>query len=254
MKYTIHEKGKFKYIEEGEGQVMILLHGLFGSTGNYTQLIEGFKSKYKLVVPILPIFELAPRDLSMITLMEHVLEFILSEGYNKVHIVGNSLGGHIGLLLTLKNPNLVQTLTLTGSSGLFENAMGGGFPHRKNYDFVKKACQETFYDPAVASKELVDDVFDTVNTPEKGLNIVITAKSAMRHNLEDELHKIDRPTLLIWGREDSITPAFVGEDFKAKIKGAQLHILEQCGHAPMMERPEQFIAILEAFLLENPIE
>jgi len=251
MEHTIHTKGKFKYIEEGEGEVMILLHGLFGSTGNYTALIEGFKSDYKMIVPILPIFDLPTRELSMVSIMEHVHEFIVAEGYESVHIVGNSLGGHIGLLLTLKDPNLVKTLTLTGSSGLFENALGGSFPRRQNYEFVEKVCQSTFYDPAVASKELVDEVFDTVNTPEKGLNIIVTAKSAMRHNLEHELHKIDKPTLLIWGENDTITPAFVGEDFKKKIKGSQLHVFDKCGHAPMMEKPAEFIAILQDFLAES---
>jgi 2-hydroxy-6-oxonona-2,4-dienedioate hydrolase len=248
MGYTINVKGKFKYIEEGEGDVIILLHGLFGSTGNFTDLIDAFKSRYKMILPILPIFDLPRRELTMVSIMEHVHDFIVLEGYKSVHIVGNSLGGHIGLLLTLKNPKLVKTLTLTGSSGLFENTLGGSFPRRQNYEFVKNICQKIFYDPVVATKELVDEVFDTVNTPEKGLNIIITAKSAMRHNLEHELHKIDKPTLLIWGENDTITPAFVGEDFKKKIKGAQLHVFDKCGHAPMMEKPAKFIAVLQDFL------
>lgn len=255
MKYPIHEKGKFKYIEEGNdnGDVVILLHGLFGSMGNYEALITGLKSTYKLVVPLLPIFELSSREISMTSLMEHVHEFILAEGYSFVHLVGNSLGGHIGLLLTLKDPAIVRSLTLTGSSGLFENALGGSFPKRKSYDFVKEVAQKTFYNPEVASKELIDDIFDIVNTPVKGLNIVITAKSAMRHNLEGELHKIEQPTLLIWGKNDTITPAFVGEDFNQKIKNSVLHILDECGHAPMMEKPTVFIELLEAFLEKNPV-
>lgn len=249
MEYPIHEKGKFKYIEEGQGaEVVILLHGLFGSMGNYSDLIAGLKSKYKLIVPLLPIFELPRREISMSALMEHVHEFIQGEGYTSIHLVGNSLGGHIGLLMSLKDPNLVKTLTLTGSSGLFENALGGSFPRRQSYDFVKKIAEGTFYDPNVASKDLVDEIFETVNTPTKGLNIILTAKSAMRHNLEQELHKITAPTLLIWGKNDIITPAFVGEDFNQKIKDSELHILDKCGHAPMMEHPQVFIELLEEFL------
>jgi 2-hydroxy-6-oxonona-2,4-dienedioate hydrolase len=251
MNYSIQKKGKYKYIQEGEGEVMILLHGLFGSTGNYTELIEGFKTRYKVIVPILPIFDLPPRELSMVSLTDHVLDFIKEESYESVHLVGNSLGGHIGLMLTLKNSSIVQTLTITGSSGLFENALGGGFPRRQDYDFVTKVCENIFYDPKVATKELVDEVFETVNTPTKGLNIIVTAKSAMRHNLEHELHKIETPTLLIWGKEDTITPAFVGVEFNKKIKNSELHTFDYCGHAPMMEKPEEFIAILQEFLIRN---
>lgn len=253
MEYPIHEKGKFRYIEEGQGDVVILLHGLFGSMGNYQALISGLKSDYKLIVPLLPIFELPSREVSMTSLMEHVHEFILLEGYTAVHLVGNSLGGHIGLLLALKDPNLVKTLTLTGSSGLFENALGNSFPKRKSYEFVKEVAQKTFYNPEVASKALIDDIFEIVNTPAKGLNIVLTAKSAMRHNLEHELYKIKHPTLLIWGKNDTITPAFVGEDFNKKIAGSELHILDECGHAPMMEKPAVFIKLLESFLQRYPI-
>lgn len=251
MHYTIHQKDKFKYIQEGEGEVMVLLHGLFGSMGNYELLIEGLKSRYKMVVPLLPIFELPSREVSVVSLMEHVYDFLLMEGYSSVHLVGNSLGGHIGLLLTLKAPELIKTLTLTGSSGLFENALGNSFPRRQNYEFVKEVAQNTFYDPKTASKELIDEIFDVVNTPVKGLNIIITAKSAMRHNLEHELHKIKTPTLLIWGKNDNITPAFVGEDFKQKISGSELHVFDECGHAPMMEKPKEFMDVLKAFLEKN---
>lgn len=254
MNYTVHEKSKFKYIDEGEGDVIVLLHGLFGAMGNYAELIELLKSRYRMIVPLLPIFELPSREVSIVSLMEHVYEFIKGGDYGPVHLVGNSLGGHIGLLLTLKDPGLIHSLTLTGSSGLFENALGNSFPRRQDYSFIKEVAESTFYDPNIATKELVDEIFDIVNTPAKGLNIVVTAKSAMRHNLEHELHKIKVPTLLIWGNNDTITPAFVGRDFNERIADSELHILDQCGHAPMMEKPTIFKELLERFLVRNKIK
>lgn len=248
MTYNIKEEGKFRYLQEGKGEPLVLLHGLFGSMGNYTPMMEHLKEDYQLLVPMLPIYSTPKRELSILSLMEHVHEFLTHRGLEKVHLLGNSLGGHIALLLTLKEPALVQSLTLTGSSGLFENALGSSFPRRQNYDFVRKVVENTFYDPAVATKEIVDEVFEIINTPEKGLKIIITAKSAMRHNLEHELHKIQTPTLLIWGKEDNITPAFVGEDFQEKIPNSELHFFENCGHAPMMEYPLKFIALLRPFL------
>lgn len=254
MTYSIKEQGKFRYLQEGTGEVMVLLHGLFGSMGNYTAIMEHLKEDYQLLVPMLPIYATPKRSLSIISLMEHVHEFLQHLGHDRVHLVGNSLGGHIALLLTLKEPALVQSLTLTGSSGLFENALGSSFPRRQNYDFVRKVVENTFYDPAVATKEIVDEVFEIINTPEKGLKVIITAKSAMRHNLEQELHRITAPTLLIWGKEDNITPAFVGEDFQEKIPNSTLHFFENCGHAPMMEYPQAFIELLRPFLEQHPLQ
>ena len=111
----------------------------------------------------------------------------------------------------------------------------------------------TFYNPSFATKELVDEVFNIVNDRAKAINIIATAKSAIRHNLGDKLHDINCPTLLIWGNQDVITPSFVGADFQKAIAGSELHYIDECGHAPMMEQPEQFNAILAPFLaFHNP--
>jgi pimeloyl-ACP methyl ester carboxylesterase len=254
MKFKIQEEENFRYLQEGTGEVVVLLHGLFGSMGNFEPLINYLKDDYRVLVPMLPIYATPKRELSILSLRQHVQELLAYKDYKRVHLVGNSLGGHIALLLALEAPKLVQSLTLTGSSGLFENALGSSFPRRQDYDFVRKVVENTFYHPSTATKEIVDEVFETINTPEKGLKIIITAKSAMRHNLEHELHRIQAPTLLIWGKDDNITPAFVGEDFQKKIAHAELHFFENCGHAPMMEYPQAFIDLLRPFLKRQAIE
>lgn len=251
MNHPIQTSGRFKYLQKGKGEPVVLLHGLFGAMGNYAPLLDLLAGNYQLMVPLLPIYELSSREVSILTLTEHVQAFLDHMAWEKVHLVGNSLGGHIGLLLTLEQQERVQSLTLTGSSGLFENALGTSFPRRQNYEFVKGVAEQTFYDPSLATKEMVDDIFEIVNTPSKGLNIIVTAKSAMRHNLEQELHRIKVPTLLIWGQQDQITPPFVGEDFKEKIPHSELHFFDECGHAPMMEHPYRFAALLKTFLEKN---
>lgn len=128
--------------------------------------------------------------------------------------------------------------------------MGSTFPKRGDYDYIKKKTEDTFFDPSVATKELVDEVFDTVNDRNKAIRVVATAKSAIRHNLRDKLQLITAPTLLIWGKDDQVTPAFVGEEFHERIENSQIFMLEKCGHAPMMEHPEIFNGHLEAFLKE----
>ena len=251
MEYEIQEEEHFKYIETGGGdENLVLLHGLFGALSNFQGIIQHFSQKYNVVVPMLPILELPIRKVSVNSLVDHVHEFLSHKGYDKIHLLGNSLGGHIGLLYVLAHPEKVSSITLTGSSGLFESAFGTGFPRRGDYEFIKNKTQSTFYDPEIATKELIDEVFDTVNDRNKAIRVVATAKSAVRHNLGDKLHQIHQPTLLIWGREDTITPAFVGEKFNELIENSKLFFVEKCGHAPMMEKPGEFNSILENFLEE----
>ena len=251
MKYEIIEEGRFKYLEtKGEGDVLVLLHGLFGALSNFEGIINHFQGKLNVVVPILPIFDLPIRKLSVTGLVNYVADFVEHKGYSQVHVLGNSLGGHIALLYVLAHPEKVSSVTLTGSSGLFESAMGTSFPKRGDYGFIKTKTESTFYNPKVATKELIDEVYDTINDRNKAIRIIATAKSAIRHNLGDKLHQISTPTLLVWGKQDQITPAFVGEKFAELIDDSKLIFIDKCGHAPMMEHPLEFNRHLGDFLQE----
>lgn len=252
MSYHITEENGFKYIESDPGneRTLLLLHGLFGALSNFATIIDHFSGRINVVVPLLPIFELPLRKLSVMGLVDHVNSFVKHKGYGHINLVGNSLGGHVAILFALSRPELLRSMTLTGSSGLFEAPLGSTFPKRGNYDFVQKKTESTFYDPAVATKELVDEVYDIVNDRNKAIRVIAIAKSALRHNIADRLDQIKRPVLLVWGKDDTITPAFVGEKFQELLPDSRLHIMEKCGHAPMMEHPEDFNRLLNNFLKE----
>ncbi len=242
------QEGKFKYTESGEGEVLLLLHGLFGGLSNFEPLVGHFGSKVKVVLPVLPIFDLPRKEATIDNLLKYIKEFVEYKGYDKVHLLGNSLGGHISLLYTLDCPEKVKTLTLTGSSGLYESAFGAGFPRRGSYEYIKERTERTFYDPKVATKELVDEVFEIVNNIDKAMCVITAAKSAIRHNVKDRLKEITVPTLLIWGKHDIVTPYKVGKTFHELIANSEFHGFEKSGHAPMMELPHQFNEVLEQFL------
>ncbi len=248
MQYEIKENGKFKFIQEGHGEPLILLHGLFGTMSNYTYIVNHFKDTYNVIVPLLPLYELDIFHTSVNGLATHVQKFIDAQQYENIHLLGNSLGGHVGLVYALKHPEKIKSLILTGSSGLYEHGMGDTYPKRGDYDFIKDKTEKTFYDPATATKELVDEVFDIVNSRIKAIKIIALAKSAIRNNIGDQLHNLKMPTLLIWGNQDIITPPFVGEEFKKLIPHSELKFIDKCGHAPMMENPELFNEYLDAFL------
>ncbi len=250
MDHTITEENGFKYVEEGEGDVLLLLHGLFGALSNFFDIIEYFKATHKVVIPILPLYEL-PLDKTTVTgYVQYVERFVAWKKYDKVIVLGNSLGGHIALIYALHNPDKIKGVVLTGSSGLFESAMGDSYPKRGDYDYIKKKAELTFYDPKFATKELVDELFEIVNDRNKVIRVLATAKSAIRQNLAEEVSKIQAPTLLIWGNDDTITPPFVGEEFRKLIPNSKLILIDKCGHAPMMEQPEEFNRYLKEFLNE----
>jgi len=251
MQYEIKQSGKFKYVEEGAGEPLVLLHGLFGALSNFMDLVDYFKSTHRVIIPMLPLFDLNILDTSVSGLAKHVQKFIEAMNLKDVHLLGNSLGGHVGLVYTLKHQEMVKTITLTGSSGLFENGMGETYPKRGDYDYIRKKTELTFYDPKTATKELVDEVFGIVNNRLKAIKIITLARSAIKHNLGDELKEIRIPVCLIWGKNDTITPPMVAEEFHQLLPTSELHWIDKCGHAPMMEVPTEFNKILDKFLAEH---
>lgn len=248
MSYEIRQDGKFKFIEEGNGETLMLLHGLFGALSNFQDLIEHFKKSNQVVVPILPLLDLDLLHTSVGGLQKFLQRFIEHRNYNRIHLMGNSLGGHVALVHILKNPERIQSLVLTGSSGLFENGMGDTYPKRGDKEYIRNKTALTFYDPRLATEELVNEVFEITNNRLKVIKIIALAKSAIRNNLGDELTEIKQPTCLIWGNNDTITPPFVGKEFNRLIPNSELHFIDKCGHAPMMEVPDEFNRILDGFL------
>jgi len=248
MDFVLKNDHGFSYIDEGEGEVLLLLHGLMGALSNWEQVIEKFSKQYRVIIPMLPIYDLPLLTTGVKSLSKYVHKFIVHKKLTDITILGNSLGGHVALIYCLAHPGVVKALVLTGSSGLYENAFGGSFPRRENYEFVKEKVEYTFYDPATATKDLVDEVFATVNDRHRVIRILAMAKSAIRHNMSKEVHKIQIPVLLAWGRNDKITPPEVAEEFHKLLPDSELHWIDKCGHAPMMERPEEFNEILAGFL------
>src|SRR5258708_15206018 len=129
----------------------------------------------------------------------------------------------------MKHPERFKFSHLTGSFGIFENGMGDTYPKRGDYEYIRKKTELTFYDPKLATKELVDEVYEMVNIRLKAIKIIALAKSAIRNNLGEELNQIKQPTLLIWGNNDTITPPFVGQDFHRLIPNSELHFIDKCG-------------------------
>ncbi|TAH24762.1 MAG: alpha/beta hydrolase [Cytophagales bacterium] len=251
MEYHIKEESNFKYLDVGTGETIMLLHGLFGALSNWEAVVNDLKKDFRVIIPIMPIFDINMKSASVEGLANFIESFVNFKKLDQLTLLGNSLGGHVGLIYTLKNPNKVKRLALTGSSGLFENSMGGSFPKRGSYEYIKERVAYTFYDPATATKELIDEVFNIVKDIGKCIRIIAIARSAQRHNMAKDIVQIKAPTLLIWGLNDTITPPAVAHEFNTLITNSTLYFIDKCCHAPMMEHPEKFNKLFRRFLQSN---
>ncbi|HEY0651585.1 MAG TPA: alpha/beta hydrolase [Chryseosolibacter sp.] len=249
MAIAVKEENGFKFVDEGQGPVLLLLHGLFGALSNWEGVVNRFSKNFRVVIPMLPIYEMPIKEAGLDGLRKFVEDFVSFKKLDNLIIMGNSLGGHIALLYTLQNSDKVKKLILTGSSGLFEDSMGGSYPKRGNYEYIRERVAYTFYDPNVATKELVDEVFETTRSIPKCMRIVAIAKSAQRHNMAEDIPNITAPTLLVWGLNDTITPPIVAHEFNRLIPNSDLKFIDKCCHAPMMEHPEKFNELVEEFLV-----
>ncbi len=249
MKNNLQTEGKFTYLEKGEGTPIVILHGLMGGLSNFDGVVDYFPEKgYKVLIPELPLYSMTLLQTSVQTFAKYLKDFLKFKGYKDVILLGNSLGGHIALLGTKMYPDLVKGLVITGSSGLYENAMGESYPRRGDYEFIKKKAENVFYNPATATKEIVDEVYVTVSDRNKLIKTLAIAKSAIRHNMAKDLPKMKTPTCIIWGKNDNVTPPEVAEDFNRFLPDSDLYWIDKCGHAAMMEHPDEFNEVLYGWL------
>jgi len=255
MFFKTIKEGKFEYIKEGNGHPLVLLHGLMGGLSNFSELTNHFASKgYTVYIPQLPIYDLPILKTNVKNIAKFVVKFLEAKVGEPATLIGNSLGGHVGLVTTVLKPELVHSVVLTGSSGLFEKSLGQSFPKRDNYEYVKRKSQEVFYDPNVASKEIVDEVFKTVNDRNKAIRTLYIARSAIKHNMTKNLPDISQPVCIIWGKNDSVTPPEVAIEFDRLLPNSTLHWIDKCGHVAMMEHPKLFNELLEDCLKEIKTE
>lgn len=254
MIFKTKKEKKFAFIEAGEGKPIVLLHGLMGGLSNFNETVTFFADKgYRVFVPELPIYDLPVLNTNLTAIAKFVAKFIVEQVGEPAVIVGNSMGGHIGLILTLARPELVGGLVLTGSSGLYERTFGDSFPRKSDKDYIRKKTQEVFYDPEIATPELVDEVFGVVNDRMKGIKTVMLARSAIKHNMLNDLPKITTPVCLIWGKQDNVTPPEVAIDMDKFLPNSELYWIDECGHAAMMEKPNEFNQILYSWLQHQKI-
>ena len=252
MMQNFKKEGRYRFYEAGQGTPLVILHGLMGGLSNFEEVANYFANiGYRVIIPELPLYSLNLLKTNVKSFSKYVKDFITFKKLDRVILLGNSLGGHIALYHTKMYPEKVAGLVLTGSSGLYESAMGDSYPKRGDYDYIQKKTEMVFYDPKIATKEIVDEVFAIVNDRIKVIKTLTIAKSAIRHNMASDLPKMHVKTCLIWGKNDVVTPPEVAIEFEKLMPNAELFWIDKCGHAAMMEHPQEFNIIVEKWLKDN---
>jgi len=245
---TGHEGPEFRWLERGSGEAVILLHGLMGQMHHWDGVLDGLDGSSRAMALDLPILPRGRAEASLDALAGHVARFMDALEIPRAVVGGNSLGGHVALRLALEQSDRVTGLVLAGSSGLFERGFSSGVPHRPDRHWVREKMEEVFFDSALVTEGWVEEAHRVVTTPASALRVLRFARDARRDNLEARLGRIRVPTLLVWGRDDRITPLEVGERFRELIPDARLVCLPRCGHAPMLEHPERFAEVVDDWL------
>ena len=226
----------------------MLLHGLLGNPeGWFDAASELASGGYRAIIPFLQIHRLPRKGASVQGIVDFVRSFTDFMGLKQMILIGNSLGGQIAVRYSSDYPESVIGLLLSGSSGIYETEMGNTTFRRHDRDYIRLKAEKTFYDPAMVTDELIDRIYDIATDRVQALRIVWVARSSMNDLIVDELPSLDMPSLLIWGTEDQITPPHVAHAFQELLPNAELHLIEKCGHAPMMEHPDTFKKLMIDF-------
>jgi pimeloyl-ACP methyl ester carboxylesterase len=238
------------YVNTGHGPTVILLHGLFGNFGMWQKTVEVLTENFHVVVPRLPIFDLPVHNTNVKYLVRVLHEFIEWNNLEDVILVGHAIGGQVALMYTYTHPTTVARLILSGSAGLFENSPFDEVTPAEitDYDFIYEKVNEAFYEPKAELSGFVDEIYATVQNIPKRLTIDSLIKSSKQNSVTFFLNKLDHPTLLIWGLEDKITPPEVAMHFHDFLQNSEIRFIEECGHVPMVEKPELFNRHVLSFL------
>jgi len=238
----------FPRIERGQGEPVVLLPGMFGQPSNWQHQLDHLSDGYRVITLDLPLFDPGFSECTVHGLGDYVRRFLDWAGIARAVLVGNSLGGHVALDIATRYPSRVRAMVLAGSSGLFERGFERGVPTRPDRAWIETRIREVFCHESSIPAGQGDEIERIVQSRANKLRILHWAKSAKRTHMGALLSRIAAPTLLIWGKQDSITPLEVAVEFLRGIRHSELVLFNECGHAPMMEHPARFTEVLRHFL------
>jgi pimeloyl-ACP methyl ester carboxylesterase len=244
---------KTDVLDMGTGRPVVFLHGLVGLNDHWEEVVRAIRARSRCILLQMPLLDLRGEDCSIHGATDLTIRFLEQylglEGPAPV-LVGNSFGGHIATRIAIERPDLMGGLVLAGASGLIEKSIVADVQIRPSRDWLVRKIGELFYDKSKMNPGDVDRAHGELSQRGRARAMVRLSRTARRNHLGDRLGQITCPTLLIWGRQDIVTPPEACEQFHAKIRGSRVLWLDNCGHVPMIECPEEFGVAMNQFLDE----
>jgi 2-hydroxy-6-oxonona-2,4-dienedioate hydrolase len=251
---------KIQYVDAGSGPVVVLLHGLGGNSLNWAFNTPALAQKFRVVVPDQIGFgrsDKPPINYRVGTYVDFLDKFLDTLKVERATLVGNSMGGWVAAAYALKYPAKVERLVLVDAAGFappkeFDlSTLSGLNPSTREQ--AKRLAGMVFYNPLFKSDAAIDVMLEQRLSAGDGHTIQSLVESIYRGEdmLDGKLAALRQPVLLVWGREDGLTPlAREGERFKREIPGAQMVVFDQCGHVPQVEKAAEFNAAVLKFLTQ----
>ncbi len=237
-------------IDLGQGRPITFLHGLVGLNDHWEGVVERVCHQNRCVLFEIPLLQLRGDDCSIRSVTRMTVDFLRDYVGGPSVLVGNSFGGHVALKIALEHPELVSGLVLAGSSGLLERTMVSTLTPRVSRDWLERKIGELFHDKSFMREADLDRAHRELTDRGGARAMIKLSSSARKDYLGERIHEVTTPTLLIWGRQDIVTPPEAAAEFQHKLRDSRMAWFERCGHAPMIECPDQFAEALLAFSVE----
>jgi pimeloyl-ACP methyl ester carboxylesterase len=254
---------KIQYLEAGAASnpAVILLHGLGGDMSNWAMTIPALSGKYHVYVPDQIGFGKSDKPVTnyrVAMLVEFLDVFCKKLGVQKPTIVGNSLGGWTAAAFAIAHPENVDKIVLVDAAGYTSKRWGGPEMTKETLAALNPSTTEGFkrlfgvilYNKAMLTDQFVENALTNKLKRGDGYTINSFIESFVRGEdfLDGKTKEIKAPTLVIWGKNDGLTLLGMGKAFAEDIPGAQLVVIDNCGHVPQMEKPAEFNSALLKFL------
>jgi len=246
------------YFDLGSGPVVVLVHGLGSRKEDWTPVLEPLSQKYRLLVPDQIGFGKSDKpllDYSIQTYVDFLNEFLRQLKVEKATLVGESLGGWIAALYAVElsgGAHLVpmEKMVLVDAAGLKQDVPPPSNLNPSTLAAMRALMEEVFYDTSWLSEDALRKIFTDKLAVHDGYTVksILSNPALLAERLDDRLASIKTPTLVTWGKQDKLVPLSSGERYAAGIAGAKLVTFDKCGHVPAIEKTEEFVAAVTAFL------